>query len=65
MPHHPSDEDTSSHIFDQVAKESKDSNASDHAIHQAEAIKRAAAEDHKSKGPVIPESKSVETEDTE
>lgn len=52
MPHHPTEEETDSHIFDQVAKESKDSTASDHAIHTEQAVTNA----HNSKGPQIPES---------
>ena len=54
MPVHPSEEETSSHIFDQVAKESRDSNASDHPMHAEEA--KAAVDAHKSKGPQIPDS---------
>lgn len=56
MPHHPSEEEASSHVFDQVAKESKDSTASDHPIHADTA--KASVQDHQSKGPQIPESKS-------
>ena len=59
MPHHPSEEETSSNVFDQVAKESKDSNASDHPMHAEEASQtKATASDHASKGPQIVESKS-------
>ena len=58
MPVHPSEEEASSHIFDEVAKESKDSTASDHAIHDTKEAKEAVGNDpHKSKGPQIPESK--------
>jgi len=51
MPHHPSEENTESHLFDKVAKESDNSTASDHPMH------KASAEDHKSKGPQISDSK--------
>ena len=58
MPHHPSEEETSSNVFDQVAKESKDSNASDHPMHAEEASQtKATASDHASKGPQIVESR--------
>ena len=57
MPHHPSEEDTESHIFDQVAKESDNSTASDHPMHKEDPSKvKATADDHKSKGPQISES---------
>ena len=60
MPAHPSEEEASSHVFDQVAKDSKDSTASDHAIHDTQEAKDAVGNDpHKSKGPQIPQSKST------
>ena len=57
MPVHPSEENASEHIFDQVAKESDNSTASDHPIHQTDESNKASAQDHKSKGPQIPDSK--------
>ena len=58
MPHHPSEEETESNIFDKVAKQSGDSTASDHPLHEEnEEPVKATAEDHKSKGPQISESK--------
>lgn len=61
MPHHPSEENAPSHIFDKVAKESSDSTASDHAIHKENEgpVKQATAEHHKSKGPQISESMHI------
>ncbi|KAK4941831.1 hypothetical protein LTR10_018307 [Elasticomyces elasticus] len=56
MPQHPAEEEAPSNIFDQVAKESSDSTASDHPLHKENEgpIKQAAsAQDHKSKGPQI------------
>lgn len=64
MPVHPSEENTSDHIFDQVAKESRDSNASDHPIHDTEEKTKASVQDHKSKGPQIPDSACQNTERT-
>jgi hypothetical protein len=60
MPHHPSEEETESHIFDKVAKGNPESHASNHPLHDEnkEAVKATAA-DHKSKGPVIPESEPI------
>jgi hypothetical protein len=57
MPHHPSEEETESNLFDKVAKGNPDSNASNHPLHNEnkEPVKATAA-DHMSKGPVIPES---------
>ncbi|RMD42914.1 hypothetical protein DV735_g2193, partial [Chaetothyriales sp. CBS 134920] len=58
MPHHPSEENAPSNIFDQVAKESSDSTASTHPIHDA-ADKtdkaKASIQDFSSKGPQITE----------
>ena len=54
MPVHPTEENTESGIFDQVAKESKDSTASDHPIHQeGKEPPKAAAEDHKSVSDMV------------
>ncbi len=57
MPVHPSEEETSSHVFDSVAKDSKDSTASDHPIHDTRHVEKedpkAAVNPHKSKGPQI------------
>ncbi|KAF7845933.1 hypothetical protein BT93_L0003 [Corymbia citriodora subsp. variegata] len=58
MPHHPKEEETSSHITDQVAKESSDSTASSHEMHQGETGAtsggKATIEDHKATpGPVM------------
>lgn len=60
MPHHPSEEETESHIFDKVAKGNPESHASNHPLHDEnkEPVKATAA-DHKSKGPVIPESEPI------
>jgi|ERR1700722_2321092 hypothetical protein len=57
MPHHPSEEETESNVFDKVAKGNPESNASDHPLHREnqEPVKASAA-DHKSKGPAIPDS---------
>jgi hypothetical protein len=57
MPHHPSEEETESNLFDKVAKGNPDSNASNRPLHDGnkERVKATAA-DHMSKGPVIPES---------
>lgn len=61
MPVHPSEETAPSGIFDKVAKESSDSTASDHPIHKEnEGPVKGTAEDHKSKGPAIPDSRSSE-----
>ena len=60
MPHHPSEEETESNIFDKVAKGNPDSGASDHPIHaENEEPVKATAADHQSKGPAIPESESI------
>jgi len=55
MPVHPSEENTQDHIFDQVAKESDNSTASDHPLHKETegSWKKATAHDHKSKGPQL------------
>jgi hypothetical protein len=60
MPHHPSEEETESNVFDKVAKGNPESNASDHPLHREnqEPVKASAA-DHKSKGPAIPDSKQT------
>lgn len=60
MPHHPSEEEAESNIFDKVAKGNPESNASSHPLHEEnkEPVKATAA-DHKSKGPVIPDSEPV------
>jgi hypothetical protein len=55
MPVHPSEEETASHVFDQVAKESSDSSTSDHPMHKDDG--KFAVDAHKSKGPQIPDSK--------
>ena len=72
MPHHPSEEETESHIFDSVAKNSSDSStASDHPIHDTqhksggEENKDAHQESiqiHSGKGPQIPDGKPREAE---
>lgn len=60
MPHHPSEEETESHVFDKVAKGNPESTASDHPMHDENGGPvKATAADHKSKGPVIPDSKPV------
>ena len=61
MPAHPSEENTESNIFDKVAKGNPDSGASDHPMHDEnkEPVK-AAASDHKSKGPAIPDSEQTQ-----
>lgn len=66
MPHHPSEEETESHVFDKVAKGNPDSNASNHPMHdeKREPVKASAA-DHMSKGPVIPDSRSMPSLNTE
>lgn len=56
MPVHPSEEQTDSHIFDKVAKESGDAKTSDHPMHKDDA--KTAVDPHKSKGPQIPDSES-------
>lgn len=65
MPHHPSDEETDSNVFDKVAQESKDSGASDHPMHiqphpgDKSKDKPSVAEAvhaHSGKGPVIADS---------
>lgn len=60
MPHHPSEENTQSNIFDKVAKESSDSTASDHPLHKENEgpLKQATADHHRSKGPQISESET-------
>ena len=61
MPHHPSEEETESNVFDKVAKGNpEESNASDHPLHREnqEPVKASAA-DHKSKGPAIPDSRQT------
>jgi hypothetical protein len=57
-PHHPSEEETESNVFDKVAKGNPESNASDHPMHkEGEEPVKASAADHQSKGPAIPDSK--------
>lgn len=57
MPVHPSEEIAPDGLTDRVAKESSNSNASDHPIHdENKGPLKAAASDHKSKGPAIPDS---------
>ncbi|KAH0847030.1 hypothetical protein Z517_10124 [Fonsecaea pedrosoi CBS 271.37] len=63
MPVMPSEENTESHIFDKVAKESSDSTASDHPIHKGE--QKAQAHHHQSKGPQISDSIPAETKSKE
>ncbi|ERF68191.1 hypothetical protein EPUS_05272 [Endocarpon pusillum Z07020] len=64
MPHHPSEEEAESNIFDKVAQQSKDtSGASDHPIHKSEDQPGEESKDkeahqetiqiHSSKGPQI------------
>ncbi|KIX10640.1 uncharacterized protein Z518_01724 [Rhinocladiella mackenziei CBS 650.93] len=55
MPHHPSEENTQSHVFDRVAKESSNSTASGHTLHKDNEgpLKQATADHHKSKGPQL------------
>jgi len=58
MPVLPSEENTDGNITDKVAKESSDSTASSHKLHDeghshATPGGKATAADHKSKGPVI------------
>ncbi|EXJ86358.1 hypothetical protein A1O3_03309 [Capronia epimyces CBS 606.96] len=55
MPQHPAEENTQSHIFDKVAKESSDSTASNHPLHDENKgpLKQATSEDHRSKGPQL------------
>ncbi|GME24151.1 hypothetical protein GTA08_BOTSDO07590 [Neofusicoccum parvum] len=63
MPHHLAEENTTGDITDKVAKESSDSNASTHPLHQTEsaatsggAQSRATAGDHSAApGPAIAE----------
>jgi hypothetical protein len=60
MPHHPSEENAPEHIFDQVAKESDNSTASDHPNHdEKKGAVKATAADHQSKGPQIVESRQA------
>ncbi|KAK4963783.1 hypothetical protein LTR66_011560 [Elasticomyces elasticus] len=59
MPVHPAEENTGGSIFDQVAKESKDSNASDHPLHDVDTGAssggmKASIHDHKATpGPAM------------
>ncbi|KAI4835497.1 hypothetical protein E4T44_08526 [Aureobasidium sp. EXF-8845] len=58
MPHHDKEENTTGNLTDMVAKESSDSNASTHPMHQVEnnatSGGKATAEDHSANpGPVI------------
>ncbi|KAK8212845.1 hypothetical protein M8818_003010 [Zalaria obscura] len=60
MPVHQKEEETTGSITDQVAKESSDSNASTHPMHQADTKAtsggKATIEDHKgTPGPVMAE----------
>lgn len=60
MPVHPNEENAPEGLTDKVAAQSKDSTASDHPLHDENkgsiSHGKAAATDHKSKGPAIPES---------
>ncbi|GAB7342075.1 hypothetical protein MBLNU457_g0356t1 [Dothideomycetes sp. NU457] len=64
MPSHPAEETATGSITDQVAKESKDSTASSHSMHQEDtgatsggSQSKATAQDHSATpGPVISES---------
>ncbi len=69
MPHHPSEEESESGIFDRVAKESKDSStASDHPIHDTQFkggeeqkdkdANSEAIQIHSGKGPQVPDGKA-------
>ncbi len=73
MPHHPSEEEAEPHIFDKVAKESKDSStASDHSIHEDQpqpgeeskdkGFNQEAIQIHSSKGPQISDGKPKKAE---
>ncbi|RMZ86261.1 hypothetical protein DV737_g65, partial [Chaetothyriales sp. CBS 132003] len=53
MPHHPSEENAPSHIHDQVAKESSNSTASTHPLHDPADKAKASIQDLQSKGPQI------------
>lgn len=68
MPHHPSEEEAESHVFDKVAQQSKDSStASDHPIHDTQhhpgeeskekGVNQEAIQIHSSKGPQISDGK--------
>jgi hypothetical protein len=67
MPHHPSEEEAESNIYDKVARESKDSGASDHPLHDTQHKPGEETKDkeahqesiqiHSSKGPQIPDGK--------
>ena len=58
MPAHANEENTESNIFDKVAKQSSDSTASDHPLHnENEEPVKATADDHKSKGPQLSDSR--------
>jgi hypothetical protein len=61
MPVHPAEEEAQPNIFDKVAKESSDSTASDHPLHQENEgpVKQATAKDLQSKGPQLSDSKKV------
>lgn len=61
MPHHPSEEEAPSGIYEKVAKDpssTTESTASDHEAHHnehaPEATAKASAQDFQSKGPAIP-----------
>lgn len=60
MPHHPSEETAPDNLTDKVAQHSRDSMASDHPLHDENKgpVESATANDFKSKGPQIVESKS-------
>ena len=64
MPVHHSEENAPSHIFDQVAKESSDSTASDHPLHNENEgpVKdaKAQAHHHQGKGPQISDGTDVQ-----
>ena len=57
MPHHPSEGETESSVLNKVANGNPDSNSSNHPLYnENKQPVKATAADHKSKGPVIPES---------
>ena len=56
MPHHPSEENAPSNLTDKIAQHSKDSNASDHPLHDENKgpIEDARAAINSAPGPQIP-----------
>ncbi len=73
MPHHPSEEEAESNIFDKVAKNSTDSStASDHSIHDTQhqpgeeskdkGSNQEAIQIHSSKGPQLSDGKLKKAE---